>query len=249
MSIIQLGTPKPAYYKDILMRANPSLHEEAFAVLQKNMPSGTNVVDLGAGQGAFSIRMADAGYAVTAVDKNVEDFRAPGVGFLPVNFDFGSEVESFTEQHRNKFDAAIGMEVIEHVENPWDYCRLLLSLVRPGGIVLITTPNIESVHSRVNFLFSGMFEHFSIEDFHGSGHINPLAFHELQIVARGVGAEIVSVQTLCPLPWLIISRRISTIFKSLVSAILRPFMGPNARGDIICMVLRKPAVPASAVSG
>lgn len=249
MSIIQLGTPKPAYYKDILMRANPRLHEEAFAILQNNVPSGTQIVDLGAGQGAFSARLADAGYAVTAVDKNAEDFRAPGVGFLPVNFDFGAEVESFIEQHRDRFDAAIGMEVIEHVENPWDYCRLLLSLVRPGGIVLITTPNVESVHSRVNFLVSGMFDHFSIEDFHGSGHINPLAFHELQMVAHGVGAEIVSVQTLCPLPWLIISRKFSTMFKSLASALLRPFMGAKAGGDIICMVLRKPAETAPSVSG
>lgn len=240
MSVIQWGTPQPASYKGILMRANPGLHQEAFALLQKINLRGDNIVDVGAGQGAFSARLADAGYSITAVDKNVEDFRAPGVNFLPVDFDIATEVAAFTAHNHEKFDAAIGMEVIEHVENPWEYCRFLLSLVRPGGVVLITTPNVESVHSRMSFLFSGLFEHFSLADYEGSGHINPLTVHELQLIARGVDAEIVSVQTLCKLPWLIISSKISTMLKSMLSTLLRPFMGAFAGGDIICIVLRKP---------
>lgn len=240
MSIIQWGTPEPAFYKGILMRANPSLHHEAFALLKKINLHGENIVDVGAGQGAFSARLADAGYSITAVDKNVEDFRAPGVNFLSVNFDIASEVAAFAAHNHEKFDAAIGMEVIEHVENPWEYCRFLLSLVRPGGIVLITTPNVESAHSRINFLFSGLFEHFSLADYEGSGHINPLTVHELQLIAHGIDAEIVSVQTLCKLPWLIISSKISNVLKSMLSTLLRPFMGAFAGGDIVCILLRKP---------
>lgn len=240
MSILQWGTPAPASYKGILMRANPSLHQEAFALFQKINLRGKNIVDVGAGQGAFSARLADAGYSITAVDKNVEDFRAPGVNFLPVNFDIATEVAAFTAHNHEKFDAAIGMEVIEHIENPWEYFRFLLSLVRPGGIVLVTTPNVESAHSRINFLFSGLFEHFTLADYEGSGHINPLTVHELQLIARGVNAEIVSVQTLCKIPWLIISSKFSNVLKSMLSTLLRPFMGAFAGGDIVCIVLRKP---------
>lgn len=239
--ILQWGTPKPAYYQGILMRANPGLHEESFDVIRKFCDAGDNIVDVGAGQGAFSARLKDAGFSVTAVDKNPDDFRARDVRYLSVNFDSGSDVASFVDANRDSFDVAIGMEVIEHVESPWDYFRLLLSLVRPGGIVLLTTPNVASCHSRINFLFTGLFDHFSLHDLRESGHINPLTAHELRIIAEGTGAEVISLQTLCRQPWLIASRNPGTILKSLLSAMLRPFMKAQADGDILCAVLRKPA--------
>lgn len=238
--IVQWGTPEPQSYKGILMRANPALHEEAFEVLRGVMAAGCRVIDVGSGQGAFAARLSDAGYAVTSVDKNVADFRADGVEFIAVDFDNAQQVAGFRQSHEGQFDVAIGMEVIEHVENPWEYCRLLLSLVRPGGLVLITTPNVESALSRTTFLFSGLFEHFSTEDYRGSGHINPMTMHELLIIADGVGAQMVSVRTLCQIPWLIASRRITTVLKSCLSAMVRPFMGRSAGGDIICAVLQKP---------
>lgn len=91
-----------------------------------------------------------------------------------------------------------------------------------------------------NSPFSGLFEHFSNEDYRGSGHINPMTMHELMIIADGVGAKMLSVRTLCQMPWLTASRRVTTVLTSLVSAMLRPFMGRNAGGDVLCAVLQKP---------
>lgn len=221
------------------MRANPTLHEEAFAVLRGISIGGRRVIDVGSGQGAFAARLGDAGYTVTSVDKNVDDFRAEGVEFVPVDFDSAEQVDAFRKVHGAQYDIAIGMEVIEHVENPWEYCRLLLSLVREDGIVLITTPNVESAYSRMNFFFSGLFDHFSIHDYRSSGHINPLTFHELEIIANGVGARIVSVQTLCKLPWLVVSKRLSTTIKSALATMFGVFMGQRSDGDIICIALQK----------
>lgn len=239
-SFVQWGTPEPRYYGDILMRANPSLHEEAFAVLQSYSLPGQRVIDVGSGQGAFAARLGDEGYAVTSVDKNIDDFKAKGVEFQPVDFDDARQVDAFKQGSAGKFDVAIGMEVIEHVENPWEYCRLLLSLVKPGGHVMITTPNPGSASSRINFLTTGLFDHFSPQDYQGSGHINPVSFHELEIIARGVGAEIMALTSLCRLPWVVVSRRPSEILLSLLACVYRPFMGPQAQGDIICAVLRRP---------
>jgi hypothetical protein len=169
MSIIQWGTPEPASYKGDLRRANPLLHQEAFALLKKINLRAENIFDVGAGQGAFSARLADACYSITAVDKNVD-----------------------------------------------------------------------SAHSRIKFLISGLFEPFALADYEGSGHIHPLSVQEIQFIARGVDVEIVSVQTLCKLPWLIISSKISNVLQSMLSMLLRPFTGSLAGGDIICIVLRKP---------
>jgi 2-polyprenyl-3-methyl-5-hydroxy-6-metoxy-1,4-benzoquinol methylase len=237
-AVVQIGTPPVAYYDGILMRANPVLHTQAFDILRTIVPTG-RVIDLGSGQGAFAARLRDHGYTVTSVDKNPSDFRAPGVEFIPVDFDVSEQVDAFKADHHGRYDIAIGMEVIEHVENPWEYCRLLLSLVREGGIVMITTPNAESLHSRLDFLFGGRFAHFTRQDFEDSGHINPLTFSELELIAEGVGAEIINFRSLCALPWLIVSRRPGVVFKSVIGSLLRPFLGRRASGDIICMVLKK----------
>lgn len=238
-NVIQWGTPPTLSYKGILMRANPALHEEAFELLRAASQAGSRVIDVGSGQGAFAARLRDNGYTVTAVDKNADDFRAEGVEFIRLDFDIAHQVDAFKSSHRGQYDIAVGMEVIEHVENPWEYCRFMLSLVRPGGVVLLTTPNSESIQSRVEFLFSGLFAHFNKSDYLGSGHINPLTFHELQLIADGVGARIIDAKTICILPWLVISRRFSSVLKSVLALLLRPFAGKNARGDIICFVLQR----------
>jgi 2-polyprenyl-3-methyl-5-hydroxy-6-metoxy-1,4-benzoquinol methylase len=238
-SLIQIGTPPVGSYDGILMRANPMLHEEAFGILTNHAASGARVIDVGSGQGAFAARLRDSGYSVVCVDKNPSDFRASDVKFVAVDFDIPGQIETFTRDHREGYDVAVGMEVIEHVENPWEYCRFLLSLVRPNGIVLLTTPNAESVQSRLDFLFSGIFAHFGRSDYVQSGHINPLTFQELHLIAEALGAETVSASAICPLPWLIVSRRPSVVFGSIFASLLRPFVGAKAKGDIICFVLRK----------
>ncbi len=239
--IVQFGSPKAAYYDGLLMRANPALHDEAMHLLRSFVSSGSTAVDLGSGQGAFSSRLRDNGYDVTAVDKNVEDFKAEGVTFVPLDFDDPAQVDVFRRESLNRYDLAVGMEVIEHVENPWEYCRLLLSMVKPGGIVLITTPNPESALSRVEYLLTGKFLHFDMPDYHESGHINPLTFHELGLILSKLDAEVLALEALCALPWLMVSRKPSVMLKAMLAALMRPFAGPRGRGDIIGLVLRKSA--------
>jgi 2-polyprenyl-3-methyl-5-hydroxy-6-metoxy-1,4-benzoquinol methylase len=223
-----------------MMRANPSLHEGAFAILRKVARNGARVIDVGSGQGAFAARLRDEGFQVTAVDKDPSDFKATGIEFVEIDFDRPDQVNAFKRDHSTLYDIAVGMEVIEHVENPWEYCRFLLSLVKPGGLVLLTTPNAESALSRIELLCTGTFSHFGPSDVIQSGHINPLTFHELHLIADGVGAETLVATAICPLPWLIISRRPLVVLRSLMAALVRIFAGRNARGDVICFVLRKP---------
>jgi 2-polyprenyl-3-methyl-5-hydroxy-6-metoxy-1,4-benzoquinol methylase len=47
------------------------------------------------------------------------------------------------------YDVVAMFEVIEHVSNPKDVLRRAFALLRPGGCVTISTPNIESLSHRV----------------------------------------------------------------------------------------------------
>lgn len=47
---------------------------------------------------------------------------------------------------------AVAVETIEHVENPRALVRTLVHLVRPGGLVIITTPNQLSLRAKLSLL-------------------------------------------------------------------------------------------------
>jgi 2-polyprenyl-3-methyl-5-hydroxy-6-metoxy-1,4-benzoquinol methylase len=239
--LIGFGSTPAQSYKGILMRANPKLHAEAFAILSGYLQPGAEVIDVGAGQGAFSLRMSDAGIKVLAIDVNKDDFKASGIDYRAVDFNKSYEIDALKLDLFGKFDASIGMEVIEHVENPWDYIRLLKGFVKPGGLVFITTPNIESTYSKLDFLFSSKHAHFRIGDYHGSGHINPLTELELRIIAEAENLEVIEIRSICSLPKIWITRNIPYLFYSVINTLFGWSFGKNANGDILCLVAKVPA--------
>jgi 2-polyprenyl-3-methyl-5-hydroxy-6-metoxy-1,4-benzoquinol methylase len=57
-------------------------------------------------------------------------------------------------------DVAAAIEVIEHLENPRAFARELARIVRPGGWVVITTPNQLSALSLLTLVLKGRFSAF-----------------------------------------------------------------------------------------
>lgn len=57
-------------------------------------------------------------------------------------------------------DAAAAVEVIEHLENPRAFVRELARIVRPGGWVVVTTPNQLSALSLLTLALKGRFSAF-----------------------------------------------------------------------------------------
>ncbi len=57
-------------------------------------------------------------------------------------------------------DAAAAVEVIEHLENPRALVRELVRIVRPGGWIVITTPNQLSALSLMTLVLKGRFSAF-----------------------------------------------------------------------------------------
>jgi len=91
------------------------------------------------------------------------------------------------------FDAAVSIEVIEHVEDQLSFLREIARVVKPGGIVVVTTPNVLSMTSRVRTLLWGFPELYdplpqSDRDTRRlSGHIHPIAPYFLAHAAMRAG--------------------------------------------------------------
>src|SRR5574342_319599 len=172
------------YYKGMLIHADTGVHEQAAALFARYVPTGTRVLDVGAGAGAFSQRLADAGYAVTALDVDPDKWLPKEIPFLKLNIDAG-----IAGSVAGQFEAACCLEVIEHVENSWNLLREIYAVVKPGGRLILSTPNITSFFSRLIFLRTGQFHQFGEVDL-AYGHINPITPFEISVIAARTGWQI-----------------------------------------------------------
>jgi SAM-dependent methyltransferase len=176
------------YYRGRLIHADTRLHDQAAQLVVHVARPGAAVLDVGAGAGAFSTRLMDLGYSVTAVDANEGEFDCPGVPFSRVDLNR----DSLSSVLSCQFDLACCLEVIEHVENPWQLLRNLRAIVKPDGKLVLSTPNTTSFLSRLIFLRTGRFHQFQVDDLE-YGHINPVSNFELTLIAVRSGWRIVEV--------------------------------------------------------
>ncbi|QQS15195.1 MAG: methyltransferase domain-containing protein [Rhodospirillales bacterium] len=110
-------------------------------VLDTTAP-GARVLDLAAGQGNFSIVLAELGYAVTWNDLRADlvDYVRLKTARTDIDFMPGDLFELPAERV-GRYDAIVATEIIEHVAHPDEFLRRLSGLLAPGGHIVLTTPN------------------------------------------------------------------------------------------------------------
>lgn len=145
------------------------LHEFVAAnVLARYARRGTRAADLGAGPGAMSERLHALGYDVVAVDHDHAVYQG-SFPFVALDFNqpgFASQLGVGT------FDLIVAVEVIEHVESPIGFLRNVAQLLKPAGIAVITTPNVDSLPARAKFLVAGKIR--MLDERGDPTHISPI---------------------------------------------------------------------------
>jgi SAM-dependent methyltransferase len=141
------------------------------------------VLDLGAGAGLFSKRLAANGFSVVSADLLPERCQVP-CRQVDLNADFTG---AFTE----KFDAICLFEVLEHVQNPRQALRLSRTLLKDDGMLFFSTPNASGLYSRVKFFFTGELAMFSDNQYESIGHITPITRWQAEKMVQELSLEVV----------------------------------------------------------
>ena len=120
--------------------AYESRRRHTLALLSDGVPAGARVLDVAAAQGNFSLPLAELGYRVTW-----NDLREELAGYVRLKHDHGevsfAPGNAFELHFEAPFDAVLITEVIEHVAHPDEFLRSAAALVKPGGAIVLTTPN------------------------------------------------------------------------------------------------------------
>lgn len=175
------GTSDGGGYKGIPIFAGYKLHEKAFELFTHYVPNKkARVLILGAGAGAFDQRLIDHGYTNLLAVEYHKDLYIPKSEV--VSKDLNKDFDDL-----GAFDAVVAIEIIEHIENHFHFVRQIKGVLKPLGVALITTPNVESPISRIKFFLRGDLSCFSEKEVRDTGHINPIFTYIFKTHLEAVG--------------------------------------------------------------
>lgn len=117
------------------------------------LPPGARVLDAPCGAGHLAFSLRSAGFDVSGADID-----PAGASLLGESFRLADLTQRLPWPDGH-FDAVFCVEGIEHLENHYALLGELQRLLKNDGILVITTPNILSLRSRVRFIGSGFFHH------------------------------------------------------------------------------------------
>jgi 2-polyprenyl-3-methyl-5-hydroxy-6-metoxy-1,4-benzoquinol methylase len=152
---------------------NSGLHDfVGDRVLARFAHPGVRAADLGSGPGAMAARLQLLGCDVVAVDRDSNGFEAdvPHVSLDFDQADFASKIGA------GSFGLITAIEVIEHVESPIGFLRNVGRLLAPGGVAVLTTPNVGCLPARSKFLLKGKIR--TMDERGEPTHISPV-FYDL----------------------------------------------------------------------
>ncbi|MBD2503653.1 class I SAM-dependent methyltransferase [Anabaena azotica] len=147
---------------DVENRAQKSLgassdpiYQMVAKTLAKRYLGGGVLVDIGCGSGKLWSFVGDRSDCYIGFDAVRYPDLPPQIEFIPFNLDIGK-----TPLPDGFADVVCAVEIIEHLENPRAFMRELVRFTKPGGLVIVTTPNQLSLLSKLSLIFKNQFNAF-----------------------------------------------------------------------------------------
>ena len=156
--------------------SHDAIYRMVAGALRKRNIRGEMIVDLGCGNGNLLPFVRDRFERYVGVDVIRHEKFPQGAEFIKCDANTGK-----ASLPDNCADVVAAVETIEHLENPRAFARELARLAKPGGWVIVTTPNQLSLLSLLTLIVKRRFSAF--QDAHYPAHLTALLEVDLKRIA------------------------------------------------------------------
>ena len=178
-------------YKNIQINTTKNTHEIVFDLIENK--TNSIIADIPCGNGAFVLRLKDYGYSnIYAMDIE-NNLTIHHNQFLTGDMTKRINLDS------NSIDTLVCIDGIEHIDEQSFFVREAKRIIRTGGELILSTPNISSLRSRWRWLMTG--HHNKCKSPLDENNPNPLhhigmvSFQELRYLLHTNGFHITHIKT------------------------------------------------------
>lgn len=161
-----------AHYTKSKYHLHKEIHE---AILAETVWEGKSVLDVGSGAGDFASLLSHAGassvlgidYSPEATKESKQRHQNPGLRY---------ETKNLFDMTEGYFDVIVSLGTIEHMNDPLEGIRRMLSLLNKGGSIIVTVPNWLNPRGYVLLTLLFLFKaKITLADLH---HLSPVHFEK-----------------------------------------------------------------------
>lgn len=161
---------------------------------------GKSLLDLGCGNGSLTARLAAAGFSVTGAEHSESGLVQARTAFPNATFVAQDIYEPFPQHAHGSFDIVVAVEVIEHLWFPRELFQRAKEVLKPHGVLMITTP-FHGYWKNLALALTNKFDHHwhPWEDF---GHVKFFSKKTLTAIANEQGFRVTEFRRVGRIPFL-----------------------------------------------
>jgi SAM-dependent methyltransferase len=131
-----------------------SERRELLPHLQSSMGS---VLELGCSEGRHGGLLLESGRAISVVGIDLRVPTDQATSFL-TRF-VRADVVGWLEQTDERFDTVLAFDILEHLVDPWSACQKIFDVLRPGGVIVASLPNVQFIKVSADLMLRGRFDY------------------------------------------------------------------------------------------
>lgn len=178
-------------YNGVSINTSKKTHETVKNLIRDD--NSIKIVDIPCGSGAFISRLKDSGFIdILAIDiENILEIEHKD--FIKGDMNAALPIDD------NSIDVVVCIDGIEHIKRQFDFVKEVNRILKVGGELIISTPNISSLRSRAKWLVTG--HHHKCKTPLDENNPNPLhhigmiSFPEIRYMLHSSGFHIHEVTT------------------------------------------------------